>query len=99
MTHASADFFTSMRSIAQRENMAVGTLLGKVLPFTEETSSNDQSKVNREVALADAMLNIPEMLALRASAVDIRSMIRVKMADENDFKQVTINNVFLLLFV
>ena len=76
--------------------MSVGTLLGKVLPFTEETSSNDQSKVDREVETAD-MLDIPEMLALRESAVAIRSMIRVKMADANDFKQV-IQSLLLVCF-
>lgn len=73
-----------MRSTAQRESMSVGALLGRVLPFTEETSPNDQSKVDKSI---DSKCDIPEMKALRASAIAIRSMIRVKMADENDFKQ------------
>jgi hypothetical protein len=87
VSRQSPAFFASMRSTAQRESMSVGALLGRVLPFTEETSSNDQSKVDKSI---DSKCDIPEMKALRSSAIAIRSMIRVKMADENDFKQVWI---------
>mmetsp|Transcript_1871 Transcript_1871/g.3549 ORF Transcript_1871/g.3549 Transcript_1871/m.3549 type:complete len:1203 (-) Transcript_1871:168-3776(-) len=86
ISRESPDFFASMRSTAKRENMSVGTLLGRVLPFTEETSSNDQSKVQSS-GEDSGLFDIPEMKVLRASAIAIRSMIRVKMADENDFKQ------------
>jgi hypothetical protein len=85
VSRGSSTFFDTMRSLAQREDMSVGTLLGRVLPFTEETSSNDQSEVRRDHLDA---LHLPEMEALHTSAVEIRRMIRVKMADENDFKQV-----------
>ena len=88
VSRGSASFFAAMRSTAQREGVPVGALLGRVLPFTEETSSRDQSKVEIRAGQQGEDLASPEMKALRASAVEIRSMIRVKMADENDFKQV-----------
>lgn len=81
----SPSFFASMRRAAERENISVGSLLARVLPFNEDTSSNDQSKLNSCLEQGGEAV---EMKELRASAVAIRGMIRVKMADENDFKQV-----------
>ena len=76
-----------MRSVSQRESISLGTLLSRVLPFTEETPSNDQSNVCDD--LCDH--SFPEVKDLRNAAVEIRRLIRVKMADENDFKQVTLS--------
>lgn len=90
VSRKSLRFFESMRGVAKREKMTVGTLLSKVLPFTEETSSNDQSEGVLDVSAGGGEGDeVTEMLVLRTSAVAIRSMIRVKMADENDFKQVS----------
>ena len=90
-------FFDSLRHSALKLDIAPGLLLRKVLPFDEDTSSNDQSAVSSTSAPLSA-----EMLAncehsgihedvihnLRASAMRVRRTIRVKMADEADLKQV-----------
>ena len=73
-----------MRSVAKRNDLSLGALLNKVLPFDEDTPSNDQSAVNNSAR----DLESAELKELRSSAVAIRSLIRVKMADENDFNQV-----------
>ncbi|CAE7539984.1 unnamed protein product, partial [Symbiodinium microadriaticum] len=89
-------FFDSLRSSALKLNMAPGLLLRRVLPFDEDTSSNDQSAVNSTLSALSADMrdncraagiNDEVIVALRSTAMEVRRTIRVKMADEADLKQ------------
>ena len=67
-------------------------LLRQVLPFDEETSSRDQSMINRHKrdsvsGQQKAALDNTVLDQLNRLAVSVRGLIRVKMADESDLKQ------------
>jgi hypothetical protein len=70
--------------------MARGKLLRVVLPFDENTSSNDQAMaaVGGNPPLTDNGLGSPRVLSqLREQATALRKTVRVKMADEADLRQ------------
>lgn len=69
--------------------MTSGELIRALLPFNESTSSGDQANVNSNF---DNSSNIPAGIVskYRPYAVSLRSLIRVKMADAEDLKQVLI---------
>lgn len=76
-------FFPLFLSAAQQQAVSVGALLQRVLPFNEHTSSADQASTGAaHVAGLDG-----ELASLAKQVVSIRSMLRVKMADEADFGQ------------
>ncbi len=69
-----------------------------VLPFDEETSSADQSSITKrdETALLQTIRNVPslqdhfdDILSLRKEFSTIRKLVRIKMADQADFHQVS----------
>lgn len=71
----------------------------EILPFDENTSSNDQSLVIQSVdferlvssCYADSTIRQEKangLGLLQRQAINIRKLIRVKMADESDLKQV-----------
>ena len=77
-------------------HMTQGGLIRKLLPFDENTDSNDQSRLQVEDAQHQRVLmNVADehglsgaaLLSLRDQAVDVRALIRVKMADDADLKQ------------
>ena len=82
-------FFSKLTYTANSQRMPIGMLLRIVLPFDEDTSSNDQSIVKARAAPTGYNIdpNSSEIVELREHAVKIRRLIRVKMADENDLKQ------------
>jgi hypothetical protein len=85
----SADFFKSLSTTARKYSVPIGKLLRIVLPFDESTSSGDQAAIS-DINAYDADARIPpELLSkYRPFAVSLRSLIRVKMADEADLQQV-----------
>lgn len=91
MLNESQIFFMEMESLASSSSWAVGKILRYVLPFNEDASSSDQS------AVAAMYIDVPSELKpqeaslqmLRNLAVRLRKLMRIKMADETDFKQVS----------
>jgi hypothetical protein len=90
----SSEFVSALTAAAKQCGIPRGTLLRAVLPFDESTSSNDQSNVR----VSGATINAPSVLgkldasdlnSLRTRAVDLRRLLRVKMADEADLLQAT----------
>lgn len=83
--------------------MTIGQLLRVILPFTENTSSSDQtlscttSPINTTSTLAEAIQSscFPQLLphlqtlqTFQTQLLTIRKLIRVKIADEADYQQV-----------
>jgi hypothetical protein len=94
---APADFL-AMQELSSQTGIPVGQLLRIVLPFDEETSSADQSRLTSrdEEVLLDAVRSLPALAPharvlqdLRASLSAVRRLLRVKMADHADFQQVS----------
>ena len=78
--------------------MQIGSLLRVILPFDEETSSSDQSTIHNNQLASDelAFQNYPSLIAhknqiynLRGSFCSIRRLVRIKLADQADYKQVS----------
>ena len=101
-------FFQELSSVANKMGLARGRLLRLVLPFDENTSSNDQSNVNVGTAQSDEEqlvylasqrgISPLIMTKLRNEAVKLRSLIRVKMADESDLQQAIMASTLLMQF-
>lgn len=70
--------------------MSSGEFIRALLPFNESTSSGDQAHVNIIVENSGQPSAIPQSLVAkyRPYAISLRSLIRVKMADTEDLKQV-----------
>jgi hypothetical protein len=101
-------FFDSLRSCALQLDIAPGLLLRKVLPFDEDTSSNDQSAVSDHscplsselrASCRDSGVCEDTLHNLRVAAMRVRRTIRVKMADEADLKQVRGVHYHLTMFI
>jgi hypothetical protein len=99
------EFFALLSSTAKKNNVAQGSLLRVVLPFDEETSSNDQAQVRSGLSpsvqkVAAGYQNIDEqtMSKLREQAIMLRKLIRVKMADEADLQQAILATRMLIKF-
>ncbi len=100
-----------MTNYSNKLNVSRGILIRKILPFDENTSSNDQSSVkNNSVSIEGIDPDTGKLL--RDQAISIRKLIRVKMADEADLKQVIyiyrkkpcifiliIHSIFIILIV
>jgi hypothetical protein len=88
----SSSFFQLLSSTATCNNMPQGTLIRIVLPFDEDTSSNDQSIINSKSRQSNVnntdKINESTLNILKEQAVSLRRLIRVKMADEADLQQV-----------
>eukprot|EP01031_Cornospumella_fuschlensis_P027967 gene27967-33772_t len=85
MVGGGASFFSVFVATSQQRSLSLGALLRQVLPFNEQTSSNDQAssaKQHRDMLRDDEVLS-----QLADQAIRIRQLLRVKMADEADFKQ------------
>jgi hypothetical protein len=93
------DFVKGLSLQAQSLEVSRGLLLRAVLPFNEETSSNDQSKITSPIkqnGSSPASNKLQSLInqmdssvveQLRTSAVALRKLIRVKMSDEADLQQ------------
>ena len=99
------DFFALLSTTAKKNNVAQGSLLRVVLPFDEDTSSNDQAQVRNGLSpslqkISAGYQNIDEqtMSKLREQAVMLRKLIRVKMADEADLQQAIVATRMLIKF-
>ncbi len=99
------DFFALLSTTAKKNNVAQGSLLRVVLPFDEDTSSNDQAQVRNGLSpslqkASAGYQNIDEqtMSKLREQAVMLRKLIRVKMADEADLQQAIVATRMLIKF-
>lgn len=101
MVDRSADFFKSITSTAAKYSVPIGKFLRILLPFDESTSSGDQAALSDINSFNVADTSIPsELLAkYRPFAVSLRSLIRVKMADEADLLQVERCACFLLIIL
>jgi hypothetical protein len=91
---AAPAFFQSLASTSKQMAIARGALIRQVLPFDESTSSNDQASTGFDSGLAELVtsgekhgVSTQVMVDLRARALEIRKLIRVKMADEADLDQ------------
>jgi hypothetical protein len=88
-------FISQLTAAANKCNLPRGTLLRTILPFDESTSSNDQSKVvpppspscSSSTSSGTKGLDSNMASSLREQAIELRRLIRVKMADEADFQQ------------
>jgi len=88
----SGEFVAALTAAAKQCGIPRGTLLRSVLPFDESTSSNDQSNVRDNGSTINApsvlsKLDASVLSSLRSRAVDLRRLLRVKMADEADLLQ------------
>lgn len=99
--------FPTITQLAGSVSTPVGTILRAILPFDENTSSNNQAALGRNAAESFALpahlLSSPGVVAqlshLRSLVVDFRRMIRVKIADEADMKQAMVASQMLGRFV
>jgi hypothetical protein len=90
-------FFADLAALSSACKFPKGAILRHVLPFDENTSSNDQAK-GRVASTQAGDLGTPAALlgheaalqGLGERAVDLRRVIRVKMADEADVNQVRV---------
>jgi hypothetical protein len=85
-------FTETLSSVAESCGMARAKVLRIILPFDENTSSNDQAAaVNAQNAalsdLASKCGSSSILETLQVQAVNFRKTIRVKMADEADLQQ------------
>ena len=83
-----------MAALSARTHFPKGAILRYVLPFDEDTSSSDQASGRIEGAAVAgtpaALVGHAEALgSLARRAVELRRIIRVKMADEADVSQVS----------
>jgi hypothetical protein len=92
-------FFADLAALSAATKYPKGAILRQVLPFDEHTSSNDQARgrvaVDSSAGGAGSADALPAALRgheaalshLAERAVELRGVIRVKMADEADVKQ------------
>lgn len=106
MASSSENFFGSLTAIAADEGSTRAALLRELLPFDENTSSNDQSSVSDAVVreLLRRRKHCDDshrraLMALHEQAIHIRRTIRVKMADEADLQQVRSSSDVIALFI
>ena len=86
------DFVKELTLAAASAHVTRAALLRTVLPFDENTSSNDQSKIFSHSSSNsnnnnDNNNNNLLLEKLREQAVAIRKIVRVKLADEADLQQ------------
>ena len=90
------NFSETLTAVASCCGMPRGALLRVILPFDENTSSNDQSAQRAHTADSATLLTTlreqsnysPRVIdQLREQAINLRRTIRVKMADEADLRQ------------
>ena len=98
--------FPSINKLANTLSTPVGVVLRAILPFDENTSSNNQAataKNTESFGLPSHLMNdsiiVEQLSHLRLLAVDFRRMIRVKIADEADMKQAMVASQMLHKFV
>lgn len=84
----SSSFFEKLYDISAKREVTVGAQIRILLPFNENTSSNDQSDVMAE-HFSDKSVFTNDLFALHLEAIALRKLIRVKMADEADVLQVS----------
>jgi hypothetical protein len=90
MSHAfqsAPSFFETLDETATKTGLLRANILAHILPFDESTSSNDQSSISDTPIVAIKGTSIQHLQSLRDRAVSLRSLIRVKMADEADLRQ------------
>ena len=91
------NFESSLCEVAERCSIPRAKLLRAILPFDENTSSNDQAAAQKNARSA-AVAGLEEAMgaspatshvldSLQSQATDLRKTIRVKMADEADLQQ------------
>ena len=91
------NFESSLCEVAERCSIPRGKLLRVILPFDENTSSNDQAAAQKnarsaavaglEKAMGASPATSHVLDTLQSQATDLRKTIRVKMADEADLQQ------------
>lgn len=84
-------FLEHLEGCAERLRLRKGALSRMLLPFDNDTSSNDQASSASLAPLGsqelDGLLSNEERMELVAHAVTLRRLIRVKVADCNDVEQ------------
>lgn len=80
------EFFKLLEQEALAQAIPRWKLLRTALPFDENTSSSDQAACGSRTDTATASAG--KMKVIRERAVVLRSLIRIKIADEADLKQV-----------
>eukprot|EP01039_Chlorochromonas_danica_P006625 gene6625-7318_t len=78
--------FSGLMAIAEERQISVGSLIRKVLPFDENTSSADQA-ASAALHLERIAQEDPPVANLAKQIAYIRGTLRVKIADEADFAQ------------
>ena len=93
-------FTNTLQTVAEQSGMVRGKLLRVVLPFDENTSSNDQAMAGMSEDMANNGIGSPRVLSqLREQATGLRKTIRVKMADEADLRQALMATNLLQTFL
>lgn len=101
-------FFKTLATLSSQTKFPKGAILRHILPFDENTSSNDQAKGRvvsdnnslDNVAVPAALVGHESVLeGLAESAVRLRGVIRVKMADEADVSQASTAAAMLCKFL
>ena len=79
-----------MNAASSAYSLSVGRVVRLLLPFDESTNSGNQADIQDSCADSSSSGVMPAeaIRQLRPHAVSLRSLIRVKMADEADVKQV-----------
>ena len=75
--------FAAVERLCSERSCSIGVLLKSLLPFDEDTPSSDQT-----LHLMPSRDNDHRHSQLRDTLVAMRKTIRIKMADEADYKQV-----------
>jgi hypothetical protein len=84
----SAVFFANIISECNKHSINPGDVIRVLLPFNESTSSGDQSDVNNDMEDASSAFDKELKDTYQPYAISLRSLIRMKMADKQDFELV-----------
>jgi len=80
-------WFNLMVKTATDNGISLGGLCRIVLPFDLNTDARDQSNIASDLRI-DSPVSGQTVKELRVGAVQVRRLLRVKVADEADMKQV-----------
>ena len=81
-------WYESMVNVSKQAGLPLGHLCRLVLPFDTNTDARDQSNVQNVTPLYDNDEMNGHVAELRKGAIFVRKMLRVKLADEADIRQV-----------
>lgn len=81
-------WYERMVSVSRDCGVPLGFLCRLVLPFDSNTDARDQSNVKCTIINSSDSVSAHAVSELREGAIFVRKMLRVKLADEADMRQV-----------